>query len=138
MDGISYSEDRRAYQREWMRRYRAQRPGYRKIEVERSRKWQKANPVWNSWLNTKRSARQRGYEWGLEREAFDALVLADCYYCGAAPSPVNGVDRIDNSQGYIAGNVTTACQHCNYAKRQMNRQDFINWVRRVAAHNQEK
>lgn len=127
------TEEQRSYQREWMRR-RRQNPLHRRADIEQTRKWQRANPAHNSWIQTKRSAKQRGHEWNLERAEFDRLVLANCFYCGAMPDPVNGVDRIDNNLGYIANNVTTACQHCNYAKRKMSMIEFISWARRLVAH----
>lgn len=64
----------------------------------------------------------------LTKEYFRELILSDCYYCGDPPSNVrkmprvngvlvyNGVDRIDNSIGYVLGNVRPCCKDCNFLK----------------------
>ena len=94
----------------------------------------------------KRQARQRGYSFNLDKAEFRDLVSADCHYCGAPPAQVvqarygrnggvvyNGVDRVDNTQGYEADNVVSCCGTCNRAKSVMSVADFTDWVRRVAA-----
>lgn len=117
-----------------MRRLRSD-PEFKKRGSKQAREWQLANPVQASWNNSRSSAKKRGYEWQLTRDEYEALVCADCTYCGAPAAPVNGVDRVNNNIGYIASNAATACEHCNYAKRKMTRLDFIKWARRVVAHS---
>jgi len=68
----------------------------------------------------------------------------DCHYCGTRPRNalahkglrkrtkiINGIDRIDNHQGYVYGNVVTCCAQCNYAKGCLSYADFIQWAGRV-------
>jgi hypothetical protein len=43
----------------------------------------------------------------------------------------NGIDRKNNAIGYIVGNVLPCCKLCNYAKRTMGYNEFLNWVNRV-------
>lgn len=131
-----YSTDIKAYRRERMRRLRSC-PEFKKKSNAKAREWQLANPIHFSWTNSRKSAQVRGYAWSITREEHKALVCADCSYCGAAPSPVNGIDRVDNGNGYDRTNVVTACEHCNYAKRKMRRFDFIEWAKRVVAHSRE-
>jgi len=42
-----------------------------------------------------------------------------CFYCGKQNTSMhqNGIDRIDNSKGYIIDNCTPCCGTCNYIKR---------------------
>lgn len=134
MATLRYSDDPKAYRREWMRRKR-QDPDFRKRDAKNARDWQKKNPIRYSWNGARQSARTRGYEWSLSEDQYQSLVLMNCSYCGAGPSPINGVDRIDNAVGYLSGNVTTACSHCNYAKRGMSPSEFIAWARRVVLHH---
>ena len=47
----------------------------------------------------------------------------------------NGIDRLDPTRGYIAKNVVPCCKTCNVAKLRMSREEFLNWVWRVAAHH---
>lgn len=43
----------------------------------------------------------------------------------------NGVDRKDNSIGYTIDNCVTACKLCNYAKKAMSYDNFIDWLDRI-------
>lgn len=94
----------------------------------------------------KRSAEMRGYEFKLSKRDFVDLIYGDCYYCGASPSTeycntpnrknahfivINGIDRIDNSIGYIYSNVVSCCKHCNYMKGTMGKDDFISLCKSV-------
>jgi hypothetical protein len=86
------------------------------------------------------SARTRGLAWELTDEEFDDLTGRNCRYCGCPPSRVkdhgsyngtftyNGIDRKDNSLGYVIGNVVPCCTICNRAKRDMPYEDFIAWI----------
>lgn len=100
----------------------------------------------NKLLNTyQNAARQRGYEWALTGDQFDELIDAHCCYCGAPPGRLlkvgsngellyNGIDRVDNIEGYTQQNSVTACRICNLAKHTMRHDDFVDWVRRVYHH----
>lgn len=92
--------------------------------------------------NAKRS------EWGLTDSEFDELTASNCYYCGIIPSTVcsvsksgvfiyNGIDRKDNSIGYIPSNVVPCCTTCNLAKRVMSYEDFMDWIKRIIHFNME-
>ena len=120
-----------------MRQKRAADPEFRKRGARETREWQKANPFLYAWNNNKASAKKRGWEWQIDRETHDALLLCDCTYCGAKPDPLNGIDRIDNAIGYTPSNVTASCADCNYAKRKMTVEQFVNWARRVVNHSQK-
>lgn len=89
-----------------------------------------------------KEAQARGLSFELSLEAFAALTKETCFYCGAEPSRVmnlhdspysaytyNGVDRMNNSKGYVPGNCVACCFHCNVAKRDRSIKDFDLWVR---------
>lgn len=80
----------------------------------------------------KSQAAQRGYTWELSEELFDNLIVAPCFYCSEAPSPFNGIDRVNNSKGYSEENCVSCCRQCNLAKLDMPLSDFLNWACRVA------
>jgi hypothetical protein len=83
----------------------------------------------------KQNARKRNLAFTLSNDEFKKLILLDCSYCGRLPSQqctksvngnivYNGIDRIDNTQGYIQGNVKTCCIQCNYAKSDYTEDEF--------------
>lgn len=96
----------------------------------------------------KRDAKRRGYDWLLSKEFVKHITSSICYYCGCEPSQkasrnhpdlngeyyFNGLDRIDNTIGYIESNVVPCCKHCNYAKAGRTQQEFYDWVKRAYEH----
>ena len=100
--------------------------------------------------NYRKNAEKRGLEFGLTAEYFRTITKMPCDYCGAAPDNVhrptrdrigadvyvyNGIDRIDNTMGYVPDNVAPCCSTCNAAKSKMTAQDFLKWIGRVASHS---
>lgn len=91
----------------------------------------------------RKNAEARGIEWALSDEQVKRLVLSDCYYCGTVPNRrvesswdvifVNGIDRVDNNNGYLESNCVSCCKDCNYAKRTMSAQEYIILCKKVAA-----
>lgn len=89
-------------------------------------------------------ARTRNLDWALSRDDCEKLFQGRCNYCGVPPGRVtnareysytyNGIDRINSSLGYIAGNVVSCCSMCNVAKMAHSVGDFMSWVRRLASH----
>lgn len=123
-----------AHARAWHQK-RSLDPEYRKSLNQKARDRRKTDPAKFSFKNARDRARENGYEFGLDRETYTDLILANCAYCGAAPNPVNGVDRVDNSIGYTVKNSVTACSICNYAKRTMSVAEFLGWAQRVVLFN---
>lgn len=85
----------------------------------------------------KKVARGKGLVFDLDRKAFDVLLMGCCFYCGSKPfrksqrSFFNGIDRVDNSSGYVDGNVVSACYMCNRAKANVTKAAFIEWITKV-------
>lgn len=93
-------------------------------------------------LQYKRHARDRNLNYSLTRQTFENLIRSPCYYCGLLPSNnvitknctgflYNGIDRVDPSIGYEEGNCVPACSLCNRAKRNLQKKDFCDWVKRL-------
>lgn len=72
----------------------------------------------------KKSAKDNDREFTLTKDDFKKLWLKPCYYCNSTIENI-GLDRLDNSQGYIIENVVSCCIRCNKMKRDMNHDDFI-------------
>lgn len=100
----------------------------------------------------KNKAQQRDFVWEIEFEHFKQLVTSPCYYTGRPPSQLfrarnkkvarilsyNGIDRVDNTRGYIAGNVVPCHGTVNKAKLTMTEKDFINMCRQVSKQHPEE
>lgn len=90
---------------------------------------------------TKARARQRGLEWALSEDTFDKLSRANCYYCDTSPANkckqwksvfvYSGIDRVDNTKGYVDGNVVSCCRRCNEWKHAMTVTDFLTQARKI-------
>ena len=44
----------------------------------------------------------------------------------------NGIDRLDNNEGYLPSNVVTCCKICNRAKHSLTVVEFLEWVRDIS------
>jgi len=91
----------------------------------------------------RKNAEKRGQTYDLTEDQFAELTKEECHYCGAKPNNThkhkecfggytyNGLDRIDNSQGYTINNVVPCCRVCNYAKGTRTEQEFKDWIKIV-------
>lgn len=114
---------------------------YRK---ERSRDANRKPPGESGFQNLfrryKTVGRKRKIEFSLTESEFRYLVTQLCYYCDGIPKNIiksnshkhnkegleyskfiyNGIDRVDNSKGYIKENCVTCCQSCNFNKKDVS------------------
>jgi len=92
----------------------------------------------------KKSANDRGLVFDLTKDQFSDLIYNKCYYCGEEPNeymygrkelisskPINGVDRVDSSFGYLANNVVSCCSICNRMKWDLGHQQFLNHIEKI-------
>lgn len=100
----------------------------------------------------KKSARIKGIPWDLTDHEALRLSQLNCEYCGVTPSHKrygsrkaehrafvhNGIDRVDNSLGYVEGNVVPCCRTCNISKRATPVDEWLDWVDRVASNIRRK
>jgi hypothetical protein len=77
------------------------------------------------------SAGRRGLEFALDKETFFTFVSKMCSYCGIPPNPIHGLDRIDNDEGYVLGNILPCCIKCNKMKGTLTLDDFIDQCKRI-------
>lgn len=99
----------------------------------------------NLFYKYRREALMRNIEFTLDQALFIELTQQNCYYCDQIPATefrvktslgvyiFNGLDRIDNQQGYHSNNVVTCCRACNYAKHTDSQEEYINRCIRVVA-----
>jgi hypothetical protein len=78
------------------------------------------------------SAKKRGLAFDISQELFNELIKKDCFYCGqSAIFQRNGLDRIDNTGGYIKENVVPCCFVCNQMKGKLSEDNFISHLIRI-------
>jgi hypothetical protein len=96
-----------------------------------------------------RSTKYQG-QFDISKDVFKQLTSSNCHYCGIKPSQIskscshtshytqknsiylyNGLDRIDSFKNYTIDNVVPCCEMCNKAKRDIDYNDFINYIKRL-------
>ena len=92
----------------------------------------------------KRQSKKRSINWGLEESDFSHLIFADCTYCGGPPTNFlvrqgarlfyNGIDRRDNTKGYVSDNAVPCCFLCNRMKSNLSEKEFLRHVSKIAGH----
>jgi hypothetical protein len=115
---------------------------YRQEQISKPLGWAGLSKIFSEYQT---GARNRNLVWDLDRATFETLTKLPCHYCGVAFSRkvgkpgreyiCNGVDRVDNTAGYLPDNCVPCCQFCNIAKGTLTTAEFLEHIRRVAAHN---
>ena len=117
-------------------------------EACRARERTKCHPTHGRVMTYyRRNARLRGLDWMLTESEFTALISGKCFYCGAEPQKrflggkkfgrtiiFNGIDRKKNSDSYHSKNVVSCCARCNWAKNDMDSDQFLEWIDAVHSH----
>ena len=107
------------------------------------------------FLRYAHNAKRNNREFSLSIEDFSSLVSSDCVYCGEAPKEVlartgnfygenhkivdsglraHGIDRIDNSIGYVVDNCVSCCERCNRSKLTMTVDEFRDMISKQYNH----
>jgi hypothetical protein len=73
----------------------------------------------------KYSSQLRNLSFNLTLEEFAEIISVPCYYCGELQKAFNGVDRVNNNEGYTLKNCVSCCKMCNQLKRAYSRESFI-------------
>lgn len=102
------------------------------------------------YISYQSNAKSRDLAFDLTVEDFYEIARGNCFYCGFPPIErkppkswqpsvmLSGIDRVDNSLGYTVANCVPCCRQCNWAKKDMSSQDFIDWCSRVAHCQRDK
>lgn len=115
-----------------------------------SGKLPKGQAAFNQLRNSyKRGAKTRNLSFELSDNDFRKITSQKCFYCGVVPAQSvaqvhsgrlngdyihNGVDRIDNMDGYTTGNCVPCCKSCNYFKGTLSMEGFIKNIERIYNH----
>jgi hypothetical protein len=92
-------------------------------------------------------AKERGYPFELTREEFQKLTSQNCSYCGIEPKQIyqgstcrapyvyNGIDRQDNTRGYVSDNCVPCCKPCNLSKGKQTLAAFLKRCQDIVRQN---
>jgi len=96
------------------------------------------------YVKYRTGARKRNLNFDLSFDDAVKIITSNCHYCGIEPSNVysksyydvkyNGMDRVDNSLGYDSQNVVPCCKICNISKNNRDKDDFLEWVKRIGRY----
>ena len=87
--------------------------------------------------------KKRGLRFNLTDKQFYTITSKNCHYCGSPPGRLiyrppanggyryNGIDRIDNTKGYLIDNVLPCCTRCNAFKRTHDYYYFISMCKAI-------
>ncbi len=97
----------------------------------------------NLYRSYKRTAEKHGRVFLLTPEQFRSLTSSKCYFCGKYPYNeyklprgnggylYNGIDRMDNTIGYVLENCVPSCMSCNYAKKDLTLDQFKELIKNI-------
>lgn len=88
-------------------------------------------------LNLEQSAKARGKEFNLTFTSVKNMMRANkCYYTGRPLNNENrSIDRVDNSKGYVIGNVVACHVEINQAKDRMSTKDIFRMANKLKKRN---
>ena len=92
----------------------------------------------------KSNARKRGVSFDLTYTQFETLVDGECYFCGDTGGNTlrkrgynvysyTGIDRVDNSVGYLPSNCVSCCSWCNRAKNNGTLSNFVDKCKKITS-----
>lgn len=86
-----------------------------------------------SYINRSKYGSKTKLEFNISFDQFLTFWKKDCHYCGI-PVETIGLDRINNSVGYIMSNLVSCCRDCNWMKKDFTQQEFLQHIRLIAFH----
>lgn len=95
------------------------------ISSELVEKWSttylsKTTPSYKTYA---KGANSRNIEFKLSEPEFSEIITQSCYLCGL--SDKNGIDRFDNTKGYLLANCKPCCGHCNLMKKDRSYESIL-------------
>ena len=83
-----------------------------------------------------RNAALKNLDFTITYDEYVNIVNNSCYYCGILqPKGFNGIDRKDQTIGYIVDNCVSCCKMCNYIKGSLNDDIFVLRIEHILRYN---
>lgn len=107
----------------------------------------------------KDQAKRKNTPFEIGLELFTYLIYQNCHYCDEPPGNIakdryeknhktymdnnifiiyNGIDRKENSLGYVKENVVPCCKYCNSSKLDRNKEEFLKHVTKIYNFTKDK
>lgn len=107
-----------------------QKEHYKKISLSPFER--KTNRLYKDYV---RNAKTRNLVFEITKEEFKQITNKSCAYCGEEANPINGIDRIDSSLGYIKTNIISCCTKCNTMKHDYKLTEFLEHITKIYNFN---
>jgi hypothetical protein len=99
--------------------------------------------------NYKQGCKKTGRSFNLSKQDFLDLIFNNCHYCRSPPFSrfykkkgtyvaYNGLDRVENTEGYRRDNVVPCCFICNRAKGSFTQEQWNAWLERISSFQRTK
>lgn len=117
-----------------------------RLKISRTKQPKRGESNFNYLLGQYRhAARYRGRIWDISKEDFRKLTSSNCFYCNSEPSNIskrqnrrnwgvylyNGLDRVDNNEGYTLDNVIPCCSMCNRMRMVWSQEEFLAKIKEI-------
>lgn len=89
------------------------------------------------WIRHKAIAKSRDIENTITYDDFERVVSSPCYYCNNSQK-TRGLDRVDNSKGYLLNNIVSCCWTCNSMKGSLSIEQWVGHIAQILATLKEK
>lgn len=106
---------------------------YNKIKNTRNAKLKKERELGLNiakfiYWDCRKADRKKGLENDLTKDFIEEQISKSCQYCGDKELRMT-LDRIDNSKGHTQDNVVPACLRCNYVRRDMPYEAWLEFAK---------
>lgn len=82
--------------------------------------------------SVKDSAKKRNLKFSLSENEVRELITQKCFYCQRLTKNYNGIDRLNNEEGYVSSNCVSCCEQCNNSKNNYTIKEFYEMCKLVA------
>jgi len=94
----------------------------------------------------KSSAKQRNIKFEISKKFIEKICFENCFFCGGIPDTLgfikrrnegyyefyhSGIDRVNPLLGYIEENCVSCCKKCNWMKRNMTYNEWIDHIKKI-------
>jgi hypothetical protein len=94
------------------------------------------NNIYKYYQVYKNSAILKQLAFEITEEEYLSIVKSPCNYCGLLQEKgFNGIDRLNSTIGYVSDNCVSCCAMCNYMKKSLHKDIFVQCVEHIATYN---